>query len=224
MYKILIIVIFVLGAGILLYPKAAQWISAKNQEIAVRTYFDEVADESDDDINKRFEDADKYNKGIAEKTYIDNEIHSRDYDNYSGALAVGEDNIIGVVEIPKINVNLPIYSGTADEDLNKGAGHMEGTSLPGGGGGTHCCISAHRGLPNALMFRDLDQISTGDKFYIYVLDRKLEYTVDDIRVVEPDDVSGLGVYEGRDMVTLVTCTPYGVNSHRLLVRGVRTGD
>ncbi len=136
-------------------------------------------------------------------------------------LALGNDGIICVVEIPKINVKLPVYSSTSDEDLQKGAGHIENTSLPIGSMGSHSLISAHRGLSKARMFRDLDQVQIGDEFYIYVLDRKLEYVVDDISVVEPNDVSSIGIEKDKDYVTLVTCTPYIINSHRLLVRGVR---
>ncbi len=219
MYKILIIVVFVIGVAVLLYPRVAQWFSARNQELAIKSYFDEIAGESDEDIKGRIENAGIYNRGLAGDIYKNDSRHDKDYESYSSALAVGSDNIICVVEIPKINVRLPVYSGTAHEDLEKGAGHIEGTSLPVGGKGTHCCISAHRGLPNARMFRDLDQVEIGDEFSIYTLNEKLTYTVDDIRVVEPDDVSSLVIDENRDYVTLVTCTPYIINSHRLLVRG-----
>ena len=222
MYKILIIAVFIIGAAVFLYPRASQWFSAKNQDLAIKTYFDEVANEKDDDIERRIKEADIYNKGLAGNKCVNDTKHYDDYRNYSSALAVGEDNIICVVEIPKINVRLPVYSGTADEDLEKGAGYIEGTSLPIGGKGTHCCISAHRGLPTAIMFRDLDQIGIGDKFSLYTLNKKLTYTVDDIRVVEPNDISSLGIDGNEDYVTLVTCTPYIINSHRLLVRGVRS--
>ncbi len=144
-----------------------------------------------------------------------------EYSNYVKSLEIGNNGVICVVEISKINVKLPVYRGTSDESLQKGAGHIEGTSLPVGGLGSHCCISAHRGLSNAVMFRDMDKVELGDEFYIYVLGKKLKYVVDDINVVLPDDISSIKNVADKDYVTLVTCTPYIINSHRLLVRGSR---
>lgn len=132
--------------------------------------------------------------------------------------------VMGYLEIPKISLRLPIYHGTGDAALQKGIGHLAGTSLPVGGSGTHCVLSGHRGLPSALLFTDLDQLETGDTFTLYVLDQRLSYQVDQILVVEPEDVSTLAPEDGKDYVTLVTCTPYGVNTHRLLVRGSRIED
>lgn len=207
----------------MLFPYIAQWFSAKNQQIAIKTYFDNTNNIAQDDINNRIDDVSAYNNIVRQQSYDKNrDSYIDEYRNYSKELDVDGNNIICVVEVPKINVKLPVYGGISDAELEKGAGHLEGSSFPVGGNGTHCCISAHRGLAYSLMFRDLDQLEKGDKFYIYVFDRKLTYTVDDIATVEPEDISKLKIYENKDYVTLITCTPYAVNTHRLLVRGVRS--
>ncbi len=220
---IVIIVIFIAGFAVLFYPRAAQWYSSRQQDAAIKRYFDEVTGLKDTDVSERLSNAQKYNAMLLDYGCKgDNEFNRNDYSNYSNALSIKGDSIICIVEIPKINVRLPVYSGTADEDLQKGAGHIEGTSLPVGGLGTHSAISAHRGLPYSVMFRDLDKLAEGDEFYIYTLDSKLTYTVDNISVVLPDDISNLVIEEDKDYLTLITCTPYAVNTHRLLVRGVRS--
>ena len=137
-------------------------------------------------------------------------------------LNIAGDEMMGSVEIPKINIKIPIYHTTEEEVLNKGAGHLEGSSLPVGGANTHAVISAHRGLPSASLFTDLDQMKVGDHFLLHVLDETLCYEVDKISVVKPEDTTALAVEDGQDLVTLLTCTPYGVNTHRLLIRGIRT--
>lgn len=218
---IIIVVLFIAGLAVLLYPKVAQWYSSRQQDRAIMKYFDSVSQLGEENISERFENAMKYNLMLSDYGYRnDNEFSRNDYSNYSNALSVTGDQIMCVVEIPKIDVRLPVYSGTDDRDLQRGAGHIEGTSLPIGGLGTHCAISAHRGLPNAVMFRDLDLLERGDEFYIYTLGRKMTYRVDNISVVLPDDISGLAIDGDKDYLTLVTCTPYAINSHRLLVRGV----
>ena len=220
---IVIIVIFIAGFAVLFYPRAAQWYSSRQQDAAIKRYFDEVTGLKDTDVSERLSNAQKYNAMLLDYGCKgDNEFNRNDYSNYSNALSIKGDSIICIVEIPKINVRLPVYSGTADEDLQKGAGHIEGTSLPVGGLGTHSAISAHRGLPYSVMFRDLDKLAEGGEFYIYTLDSKLTYTVDNISVVLPDDISNLVIEEDKDYLTLITCTPYAVNTHRLLVRGVRS--
>lgn len=220
---IVIIIIFIAGLAVLFYPRVAQWYSSRQQDTAVRKYFEEVKSLEENQVSERLSNAQKYNAMLSDYGYKDdNEFNRNDYSNYSNALSIEGDNIICIVEIPKINVRLPVYSGTADEDLQKGAGHIEGTSLPVGGLGTHCAISAHRGLPYSVMFRDLDKLAEGDEFYIYTLGSKLTYTVDNISVVLPDDIDNLAIEEDKDYLTLITCTPYAVNTHRLLVRGVRS--
>ena len=218
---IIIVVLFIAGLAVLLYPKVAQWYSSRQQDRAIMKYFDNVSQLDEENISERFENAMKYNSMLSDYGYRnDNEFSRNDYSNYSNALSVTGDQIMCIVEIPKIDVRLPVYSGTDDRDLQRGAGHIEGTSLPTGGYGTHCAISAHRGLPDAVMFRDLDLLERGDEFYIYTLGRKMTYRVDNISVVLPDNISGLAIDEDKDYLTLVTCTPYAINSHRLLVRGV----
>lgn len=215
LFKIIIIAIFIVGIAVLLFPYVARIITSHSQQLAIRSYMDNTELADDEDIKIRTDEAKKYNEDILNHSI---NIPSE----YSNALNIGSDNIISVVEIPKINVKLPVYGGTDDKDLEKGAGHIEGTSLPVGGKSTHCCISAHRGLAYSVMFRDLDSLALGDKFYIYTLDKKLEYTVDNISTVTPDDISSLNVEKDRDYVTLITCTPYMINTHRILVRGTRT--
>ncbi|MCD7855722.1 MAG: class C sortase [Clostridiales bacterium] len=204
----------------MLYSPVAKWFSGRGQEVIVKKYFEDTEDLDKENIDELIDNIAGYNAIIAGlKNNIDGQ--STDYKSYVNSLDIGGNGVICVVEIPKINVRLPVYAGTSDESLQKGAGHIEGTSLPVGGLGSHCCISAHRGLSNAVMFRDMDQVETGDEFYIYVLDRTLKYVVDDINVVLPDDVSSIKNEPDKDYVTLVTCTPYIINSHRLLVRGSR---
>ena len=140
---------------------------------------------------------------------------------YDEALTVTENGMIGYLKIDRIGVELPVYHGTSDEVLNKGVGHLEGSSLPVGGENTHCVMSAHRGLPSSKLFTDLDRLEIGDTFQVIVLDQVLTYQVDFIKVIEPDDISNLQIIDGGDYCTLFTCTPYGINTHRLLVRGVR---
>lgn len=220
---IVIVIIFVAGLAILLYPHVAQWYSSRQQDAAIRKYLEDVTGLDEQEISERLSNAQKYNTMLSDYGYKgDNEFNRNDYINYSNALSINGDSVICIVEIPKINVRLPVYSGTADENLQKGAGHIEGTSLPIGGVGTHCAISAHRGLPYSVMFRDLDKLTEGDELYIYTLGSKLTYIVDDISVVLPDDISNLAIEEDKDYLTLITCTPYAVNTHRLLVRGVRS--
>ncbi|MCD8158293.1 MAG: class C sortase [Clostridiales bacterium] len=200
-----------------------KWLTGRDQEVLIRDYFEKTEDLEKEDTENILENITKYNNIL---TGFENNVDSfsMDYNEYVKSLDVMGNGIICVVEIPKINVKLPVYGGTSDESLQKGAGHIEGTSLPVGGLGSNCCISAHRGLANAVMFRDMDKIEIGDEFYIYVLDRTLKYEVDDIRVVLPDDISSIKNVPDKDYVTLITCTPYIINSHRLLVRGSRVNE
>ncbi|MBQ1966186.1 MAG: class C sortase, partial [Clostridia bacterium] len=172
-----------------------------------------------EDYTSIFETASAYNQALSET-----EFPLTDYSEVPGyydTLRVSDQDMIGYLKIDRIGVELPIYHGTSEKVLNKGVGHLEGSSLPVGGENTHCVMSAHRGLPSSKLFTDLDRLEKGDTFQIVVLDQILTYQIDSIKVIEPTDISDLQILEGGDYCTLFTCTPYGVNTHRLLVRGVR---
>lgn len=208
------------GLSLMLYPFIADYWNSMHQSRAIAGYMDAVAELDDISYEKMWKEAQAYNASLsksADRFQFDNEEQER----YEKLLNVSGNGIIGYIEIPCINVTLPISHGTSEEVLQTAVGHIEGSSLPVGGPGTHCVISGHRGLPSARLFTDIDQLSEGDIFTLHVLDETLTYEVDQIRIVEPDDVSLLEIEEGKDLCTLVTCTPYGVNSHRLLVRGHR---
>lgn len=215
--------IFLLGLGIFLYPTiSSAW--NKNREKHLITEYNNVVREADNHVlNEEWEKAQAYNQTL---NGTDIDMMLRRYDGitdleYESLLNLSGDSIMGSVEIPTIDVDLPIYHYTTDEVLEKGAGHLAGTSLPVGGIGTHAVLSAHRGLPSARLFTDLDKLDEGDVFYIHVLDRELAYEVDQIKTIEPDELSDLAINKKEDYVTLLTCTPYGVNTDRLLVRGHR---
>ena len=169
------------------------------------------------------DDARKYNSELA-KTGIRWKMTGEEKREYSKKLRVDDSGVMAIVSIPKIQVELPVYHGTSDEVLQSSIGHIEGSSLPVGGKNSHCLISGHRGLPSARLFTDLDQMKEGDYWTITVLNKTLTYEADQIRIVEPEDISTLRIEEGKDLCTLITCTPYGVNTHRLLVRGHRTAN
>ena len=210
---------FLVGICILLYPAFSNYWNSKTQTRAIVNY-ESVLDNLDpEDYAEIFEKAHAYNKALYETEYP-----FRDYKQISGyydTLRVGDSEMIGYLKIDRIGVELPIYHGTSDKVLSLGVGHLEGTSLPVGGENTHCVMSAHRGLPTSKLFTDLDRVEKGDTFQITVLDQVLTYQVDLIKVIEPTDISDLQIIEGRDYCTLFTCTPYGINTHRLLVRGIR---
>lgn len=221
-----IVLIFLVGAGILFYPTVSDlWNNYRNQRL-ISNYTDTVETMEPEDYSKIWEEAKAYNDQHKVNTIVDafdeeegDYILSHPYDQLLNPTG---NEIMGYLEIPKINVRLAIYHGIGPDALENGCGHIEGTSLPIGGESTHSVISAHRGLPSAKLFTDLDQIEVGDIFYINVLDETLAYKVDQILTVLPEETESLAIEEGKDLVTLVTCTPYGVNSHRLLVRGERT--
>lgn len=217
-FKILIATILIIGFSLIIYPFISQWISQREQGVAIREYFEDVEEIGEDKKEEIEKEVELYNQ----KVRAENSEKERDYEFYSSFLET-KNEVIGVIEIPKIKVKLPIYKGSSDDILQKGAGHIEGTSLPTGEKGSHCYISAHRGLAKAVMFRDLDQLSIGDEFSVYVLGEKMTYEVDKVDVVEPDELEKIEIDNEKDYVTLVTCTPYGINSHRLLVRGIRKG-
>ena len=216
---IILILIFLVGLSVMLYPTVSDYINQKNQSRAVASYSEEVENLSDVDYQAYFDAADDYNRRLAETP--DAFYRPEQVSGYTDTLDVSGTGIMGYITIPKIGVELPIYHGTSDGVLQVAAGHLEGSSLPVGGAGTHAVISAHRGLPSAKLFTNLDELEAGDTFTITVLDRVLTYEVDQISIVLPTETDLLQPVEGKDYVTLMTCTPYGINTHRLLVRGKR---
>ncbi|MCD7882231.1 MAG: class C sortase [Lachnospiraceae bacterium] len=217
---------FLIGFGILIYPTISEiWNTYRDQQL-ISDYTEAVEELESEDYSQIWAEAREYNEQHTVNTIVDvfdeeeNEyVLSHPYDDLLDPLGNG---IMGYLEIPKIDVKLAIYHGASAEVLEKGVGHIEGTSLPIGGEGTHAVLSAHRGLSSAKLFTDLDQLEIGDIFYLKILDETLAYEVDQILTVEPEETEALAIEEGMDLVTLVTCTPYGVNTHRLLVRGHRT--
>lgn len=217
--NIILILIFLVGLSVMLYPTVSDYINQKNQSRAVASYSEEVESLSDVDYQAYFDAADDYNRRLAETP--DAFYRPEEVSGYTDTLDVSGTGIMGYITISKIGVELPVYHGTSDGVLQVAAGHLEGSSLPVGGAGTHAVISAHRGLPSAKLFTNLDELEVGDTFTITVLDRVLTYEVDQISIVLPTETDLLQPVEGKDYVTLMTCTPYGINTHRLLVRGKR---
>ncbi|RAW58569.1 class C sortase [Faecalibacterium hattorii] len=217
--NIILILIFLVGLSVMLYPTVSDYVNQKNQSRAVASYSEEVENLSDVDYQAYFDAAADYNRRLAETP--DAFYRPEEVSGYTDTLDVSGTGIMGYITIPKIGVELPVYHGTSDGVLQVAAGHLEGSSLPVGGAGTHAVISAHRGLPSAKLFTNLDELEAGDTFTITVLDRVLTYEVDQISIVLPTETDLLQPVEGKDYVTLMTCTPYGINTHRLLVRGKR---
>ncbi len=217
--NIILILIFLVGLSVMLYPTVSDYVNQKNQSRAVASYSEEVENLSDVDYQAYFDAANDYNRRLAETP--DAFYRPEEVSGYTDTLDVSGTGIMGYITISKIGVELPVYHGTSDGVLQVAAGHLEGSSLPVGGAGTHAVISAHRGLPSAKLFTNLDELEVGDTFTITVLDRVLTYEVDQISIVLPTETDLLQPVEGKDYVTLMTCTPYGINTHRLLVRGKR---
>lgn len=217
---IVLSLVFLIGLSLLLYPTASDWWNSFHQSHAIASYAEAVAEMDDVSYEQAWAQAQAYNETLRSnnRRYQPTEEETEQYENL---LNISGNGIMGYIEIPAIGVSLPIYHGTEDTVLQIAIGHIEGSSLPVGGPGTHCVVSGHRGLPSAKLFTDLDKLTEGDTFMLRVLDEVLTYEVDQIHIVEPHEVSLLEIEEGRDLCTLVTCTPYGVNSHRLLVRGHR---
>lgn len=218
--------VFLTGAGILFYPTVSDmWNYYRNQHL-ITEYSQAVETLESEDYSQIWEEAREYNESHRVNQIVDAfDEEENDYmpsHPYDQLLNPAGNGIMGYLEIPKINVRLAVYHGTGIDALENGCGHIEGTSLPIGGTGTHTVLSAHRGLPSAKLFTDLDQLEVGDIFIIRVLDENLAYEVDQVLTVLPQEVEALAIEENEDLATLVTCTPYGVNSHRLLVRGHRT--
>ena len=226
--KIVIILIFLAGLSLLLYPFVAnQWNNHRQKQL-IGNYESVISDKEaagNIDYAAEMKKAEAYNDALLPSILPDSfavaDASTETDSSYEDSLNIAGDGMMGIVEIPKIAIKLPIYHGTGDEVLQKAAGHLEGSSLPIGGESTHAVISAHRGLPSASLFTDLDQLEIGNHFLIHVLDETLCYEVDQILVVDPEDTSALAVEDGEDLVTLLTCTPYGVNTQRLMVRGHR---
>ncbi len=216
---LILILVFFVGLSVMLYPTISDYVNQRNQSRAVANYAQSVDTMTDADYSAYFDAADAFNAQVAAN---ENALYRPDQlSGYYDTLDITGTGIMGYITIAKIGVELPIYHGTSDSVLQIAAGHLEGTSLPVGGASTHAVISAHRGLPSAKLFTNLDQLEVGDTFTITVLDRVLTYEVDKITIVLPTQTDDLLVADGKDYVTLMTCTPYGINTHRLLVRGRR---
>lgn len=220
-----IILIFVAGIGVMSYPLVSSVINNIESRNHVEEYTKTTKQMSSEETLEMFKRAEEYNQSLTNNVIITDPFDEKAYKkigaNYENALNVDGNGLIGYIDIPKINVYLPIYHGTTDKILAKGAGHLQNTSLPVGGESTHSVISAHTAYPGETFFDYLTDMQEGDEFYIHVLDRVLKYEVDIIKVVLPEETDDLRVIRGEDHVTLLTCTPYSINTHRLLVRGKR---
>ena len=215
------VIIFMTGLGIASYPFISNMVAQRHASQVVKDYETNVEEMDEEKIDAMKEAAKKYNEQLSNVVSVDDENENNEQgESYVDLLNIGES--LGYITIPKIDVNLPIYNGTSQDVLSKGVGHMEQSSYPLGGVSTHCVLTGHRGLPSAVLFTDLDKLEIGDEFYLHVLDEILAYKVDQIKVVEPNESGDLEIIDGKDYCTLVTCTPYAINSHRLLVRGERT--
>ena len=219
--NILLVSVFLIGLALLLYPAISNYVNTRHQSHAVASYEDDLAKLAPEDYTPILQAAQAYNAALLDKPdrFLQTDEEAA---IYQSLLDPTSNGIMGYVEIEKIGVKLPIYHGTDESVLQVGAGHVKGTSLPVGGIGTHCAISGHRGLPSAMLFTDLDQLVVGDTFVLHVLDQTLTYQIDQILVVKPSDLDALEIDPTKDYCTLITCTPYGVNSHRLMLRGIRT--
>ena len=210
---------FLVGICILLYPAFSDFWNSKTQSRAIVDYESVLENLDEEEYAAILENAHAYNEALYQISFP--LVNYNQVPGYFDTLAIADNGMIGYLKIDRIGVELPVYHSTSHEVLNKGVGHLEGSSLPVGGENTHCVLSAHRGLPSSKLFTDLDRMEKGDTFQIVVLDQVLTYQVDFIKVIEPNDVSDLQIIEGGDYCTLFTCTPYGINTHRLLVRGIR---
>lgn len=222
---IVIILIFITGFGFLLYPLVSSVVNNIGMRSEIEQYESKANKLEQTETDRLFEEADSYNRSLTDTVILTDPFDADSYEkigaHYHETFNVGEDGLIGYIDIPKINVFLPIYHGTSVEVLSKGAGHLDNTSFPVGGTNTHSVISAHSAYPSQTLFDYLPDMEVGDEFYIHVLNQTLKYEVDQIKTVLPDQINDLYVMKGEDLVTLMTCTPYTINTHRLLVRGKR---
>ena len=235
--EIVLALVFLAGVGFLVYPTFADWWNSFHQSRAIMSYTDSISNMDHSQYDEILADAREYNRKLAADG-ISWKLTPEQEDEYNHQLDVDDSGIMGYIQIDKIHVMLPVYHGTEEAVLQTSIGHLQETSLPAGCGsfdskegkvtdpqeGAHCVLSGHRGLPSAKLFSDLDKLVEGDIFTLNILDETLTYQVDQIRVVEPEDLSALALEKGKDLCTLVTCTPYGINTHRLLVRGHRVAN
>ena len=217
---IVLILIFLVGLSLLLYPTVSDYWNSLHQSQAIVEYSRRVEEMDGELYEKLWNEAIEYNRALADRADRF-EMTRADRQEYESLLNVSGNGIMGYIEVPAINCSLPIYHGTNEAVLQTSIGHLEGSPLPTGGAGTHCVVSGHRGLPSARLFTNLDKLTEGDIFILKVLDQTLTYEVDQILTVDPYDLSALAIDPQQDYCTLVTCTPYGINTHRLLVRGHR---
>lgn len=217
---VFLVLILIAGLSLLLYPTVSDYWNSFHQTRAIANYAEQVANLNEEEYRRIWEAAEKYNQSLLERDSAFS-LTDEQKKEYEKLLDVSGLGVMGYIEIPSINCSLPIYHGTEESVLQIAIGHLEWSSLPVGGESTHCVVSGHRGLPRAKLFSNLDKMKEGDIFMLRVLDEVLTYEVDQILIVEPEEISALQIEEGKDYCTLVTCTPYGINSHRLLVRGHR---
>ena len=227
LWRLVRLLVILLGIGILVYPSLSEYLSELNSSRATASYDDSVLQMEQERLDQLLAQAQEYNRQLAgvsmgEAPLSDDDGNPITPESYWDLLNVDSTGIMGYIEIPKLNTTIPIYHGTDEAVLQVGVGHLQNTSLPVGGESTHAALSGHRGLPTRSLFTDLDKMEIGDRFYIKILNETLCYTVDQILTVLPSEMEALAIEPGQDYVTLITCTPYGINSHRLLVRGVRT--
>ncbi len=216
---LLLVLVLLAGVGVILYPTVGDWLNTRRMSRVLTDYHRAAAQADAEDYAEWFAGAEAYNEALRQKPYalyVPSAV-----EGYDEALQITTNGIMGYISIGKIGVRLPIYHGADEETLKKGVGHLPGTSLPTGGPGTHCVLLGHSGEPGAKFFTDLEKLKVGDAFVLTVLDREMTYRVDQIRVVLPTEYEELEIRAGEDFCTLVTCTPYGINTHRLLVRGAR---
>lgn len=217
---ILLILILLAGVSLLLYPTVSDYWNSFHQSRAIASYAEQVANIDDAQYEELWDAAQDYNQSLLHRPN-DLLLSDEQQEIYKSLLDFGGNGIMGYIEIPMIDVMLPIYHGTKESVLQIAVGHLDWTSLPVGGAGSHCVLSGHRGLPSARLFTDLDKLKVGDVFMLHVLNEILTYEIDQILIVEPQDTDPLLIEPGKDLCTLITCTPYGINSHRMLVRGHR---
>ena len=217
---ILLILILLIGLSLMLYPSFADWWNSFHSSRAIASYEEQVANIDDAQYEELWDAARDYNQSLLHRPN-DFILSDEQQEIYKSLLDIGGNGIMGYIEIPTIDVMLPIYHGTKESVLQIAVGHLDWTSLPVGGAGSHCVLSGHRGLPSARLFTDLDKLKVGDVFMLHVLNEILTYEIDQILIVEPQDTDPLLIEPGKDLCTMITCTPYGINSHRMLVRGHR---
>lgn len=222
LYSLTVAALFLVGFSVLLYPAVSAYINEKHASHLVAGYNDKVENATDEELDRLFEEAAAYNKLLRETS--GSFYHPQSVDGYRDVLDITGTGIMGYITIPKIKVELPVYHGIDEGVLQIGAGHLEGSDLPIGGVSVHSVLSGHRGLPSAKLFTNLNKLDKGDRFIITILNRTLNYEVDQIKIVKPTESDDLLRIAGEDHCTLLTCTPYGINSHRLLVRGIRVED